>query len=59
MPVTGVDWSPRDDGIEIVLPSQPDNAAPSRQDVGAYIDRVLYQPSARRRLPVFEEICPE
>ncbi|KAH7575631.1 hypothetical protein ACOSP7_004585 [Xanthoceras sorbifolium] len=57
--VTGKDnWSPEDDGIEVVLPSHSDNS-PSKKDVDAYINSVLYQPSARRRLPVFAEICPE
>lgn len=27
-------------------------------DAEAYINKVLYCPSQRRRLPVFEEICP-
>ncbi|KAK2665348.1 hypothetical protein Ddye_003922 [Dipteronia dyeriana] len=58
--VTGKDnWSPLDDGIEVVLPNHTDSSAPSREDVDAYIDGFLNQPRASRRLPVFAEICPE
>ena len=58
---TFADWSPLDDGIDVRLPgSSPSEKPPSREEVNAYIDRFLYdglgQP--RRRLPVFEEICP-
>ncbi|KAK3184916.1 hypothetical protein Dsin_032202 [Dipteronia sinensis] len=58
--VTGKDnWSPLDDGIEVVLPNHTNSSPPSREDVDAYIDGFLNQPRARRRLPVFAEICPE
>ncbi|KAK0590966.1 hypothetical protein LWI29_033787 [Acer saccharum] len=58
--VTGKDkWSPLDDGIEVVLPNHTDSCPPSRENVDAYMDGFLNQPRARRRLPVFAEICPE
>ncbi|KAL3638109.1 hypothetical protein CASFOL_017979 [Castilleja foliolosa] len=50
------DWSPLDDGIEINLPSAKN---PSKEDVDAYIEKVLSAPTSRKRLPVFVEICPE
>ncbi|KAJ8763113.1 hypothetical protein K2173_023318 [Erythroxylum novogranatense] len=51
-------WTPFDDGIEIILPSQV-VLFPSREDVDAHIDDVLYGPILKKRLPVFTEICPE
>ncbi|XP_061346525.1 uncharacterized protein LOC133292166 [Gastrolobium bilobum] len=50
------DWSPLDDGIDVVLPNVSDKA-PSREEVDTHIFRILYAPSTKRRLPVFEEIC--
>ncbi|OMO86877.1 Zinc finger, CCCH-type [Corchorus olitorius] len=52
------DWSPQDDGIDVTLPSLS-GKTPSRGDVDAYIDKILYGPATRRRLPVFSAICPE
>ncbi|XVE93079.1 hypothetical protein REPUB_Repub01dG0159300 [Reevesia pubescens] len=53
----GTYWSPQDDGIDVTLPSFP-GKIPSRGDIDAYIDSVLYGPT-RRRLPVFSAFCPE
>ena len=53
------DWSPQDDGIEVVLPHSSTAEPPSQKDVDAYIHGVLYGPSTRKRLPVFAEICSE
>ncbi|KAJ0111893.1 hypothetical protein Patl1_02345 [Pistacia atlantica] len=55
---TKENWSPLDDGIEVAsLPSRSDNL--SREKIDAYIDSVLYCPSARKRLAVFADICPD
>ncbi|XWS54467.1 hypothetical protein CRYUN_Cryun10bG0091800 [Craigia yunnanensis] len=54
----GTYWSPQDDGIDVTLPSFP-GKTPSRGDIQAYIDSVLYGPSTRRRLLVFSTFCPE
>ncbi|KAL3724100.1 hypothetical protein ACJRO7_036165 [Eucalyptus globulus] len=52
-----LDWSPHDDGIQIILPSHP-GVLPSREDVDTYIQHFLYgQSHTRKRLPVFTEIC--
>ncbi|RAL39581.1 hypothetical protein DM860_003114 [Cuscuta australis] len=48
-------WSPLDDGVQITFPEK----TPIGEDVDAYIQRVLYVPSCRKRLPAFVEICPE
>ena len=53
------DWSPQDDGIEVVLPHSSTAEPPSQKDVDAYIHGALYGPSTRKRLPVFAEICSE
>ncbi|XP_004300690.1 PREDICTED: uncharacterized protein LOC101301976 [Fragaria vesca subsp. vesca] len=52
------DWSPQDDGIEVVLPSSTEEP-PSKADVDEHITASLYGPTTRRRLPLFGEICPE
>ncbi|RHN62768.1 hypothetical protein MtrunA17_Chr4g0050971 [Medicago truncatula] len=53
------DWSPLDDGIEVVLPNGSDRV-PSREEVlDAYIFRILNKPNTKRRLPVFAEFCKE
>ncbi|KAK9929597.1 hypothetical protein M0R45_026691 [Rubus argutus] len=52
------DWSPQDDGIEVVLPSSNEKS-PSKADVDVYIIAFLHGPTTRMRLPVFAEICPE
>ncbi|KAK9286899.1 hypothetical protein L1049_015306 [Liquidambar formosana] len=57
--ITSGEWSPLDDGIEAVLPYSSTGKPPAREDVDAYICRVLYGPTGRRRLPVFAEIYPE
>ncbi|OMO99100.1 Zinc finger, CCCH-type [Corchorus capsularis] len=51
-------WSPQDDGIDVTLPSLS-GKTPSRGDVDAYIDKILYGPATRRRFPVFSAFCPE
>ncbi|CAK9160461.1 unnamed protein product [Ilex paraguariensis] len=54
------DWSPQDDGIKVALPScASPGKTPSKEDVDAHIQSVLYGPSNKKRLPVFAEICPE
>ncbi|KAL1831790.1 hypothetical protein ACET3Z_001441 [Daucus carota] len=53
------DWSPLDDDIEVALPcSSSADKALSREEVDAYINRVLYGPSKRKTLPAFAAICP-
>lgn len=55
---TSKEWSPQDDGIEVILPSFP-TEMPLRKKVNAYIDRILAGPTTTsRRLPVFVEFCP-
>ncbi|KAM7250968.1 hypothetical protein ACFE04_022851 [Oxalis oulophora] len=49
-------WSPLDDGIQVTLPSQP-NQEPSREAINAHINSVLYGSTTKRRLPVFTQIC--
>ncbi|KAA8536489.1 hypothetical protein F0562_028967 [Nyssa sinensis] len=57
---SSTDWSPQDDGIEVALPpSVSTGKTPSREDLDAYTQSVLYGPVRRKRLPVFAEICPE
>ncbi|XP_061988896.1 uncharacterized protein LOC133707357 [Rosa rugosa] len=55
------DWSPQDDGIEVILPST--EIPSSKEDVdasGTALLSLVYGPSTRRRrLPLFAEICPE
>lgn len=53
--VASTDWSPFDDGI---IPSSI-NETPSRKGVDDHINRVLYGPAQKKRLPVFVDICPE
>ncbi|GER42697.1 zinc finger protein, partial [Striga asiatica] len=43
------DWSPVDDGIEVTLPFAEN---PSKEDVNAYIEKVLSGKSSKKRLPV-------
>lgn len=54
-----LDWSPQDDGIEVVLPQSSTGKLPSREDISSYIIDVLCGPTTRRRLRVFAEICSE
>ncbi|XWS39692.1 hypothetical protein CRYUN_Cryun18bG0076700 [Craigia yunnanensis] len=54
----GTYWSPQVDGIEVTLPSFP-GKTPSKEDIDACIDKVLYGPATRRRLPVFSAFCSE
>ncbi|XP_062030132.1 uncharacterized protein LOC133745991 [Rosa rugosa] len=54
------DWSPQDDGIEVILP--PTELPSSNEDVDASSTAglsLVYGPTTRRRLPLFAEICPE
>ncbi|XP_042058573.1 uncharacterized protein LOC121802945 [Salvia splendens] len=60
IPVTALlcsDWTPESDGIEITLPCV--EKSPSKEDVDAFIANVLYGAKAKKRLPVFVEICPD
>ncbi|KAK6156886.1 hypothetical protein DH2020_011134 [Rehmannia glutinosa] len=52
------DWTPQDDGIEVTLPTEEEKN-PSKEDVDAYIEKVLSGTNSRKRLPVFVEICPD
>ena len=48
-------------GLETVEASPAKTATEAEEmvaDAEAYINKVLYGPSQRRRLPVFKEICP-
>ncbi|GAA0144117.1 hypothetical protein LIER_04644 [Lithospermum erythrorhizon] len=49
------DWSPLDDGIKL---STNGNKA-SQQEVDLHIQRLLYGASRRKRLQVFNQICPQ
>ncbi|KAL8144456.1 hypothetical protein V2J09_017488 [Rumex salicifolius] len=53
------DWLPIDDGIRVALP-YPAKYPPSPEAVEGYMNRKLYgpRPTRRKRLPVFEAICP-
>ena len=52
------DWNPRTDGIEVSLPCV--DTSPSEEDVGAYMENVLYGAKVKKkRLPVFVGICPD
>ncbi|KAM5568279.1 hypothetical protein ABKV19_016037 [Rosa sericea] len=54
------DWSPQDDGIEVIL--SPTEIPSSKEDTDASSNAVLslvYGSTTRRRLPQFAEICPE
>ncbi|XAR53076.1 hypothetical protein NMG60_11021475 [Bertholletia excelsa] len=57
-----VEWCPLDDSIDVAFPPTADastNKTASREEVNSYINNVLYGPSqGKKRLPVFEEICP-
>ncbi|XP_016438840.2 uncharacterized protein LOC107764752 [Nicotiana tabacum] len=55
--ISGTDWSPLDDNIEVSLPSG--EKCPSREDVDAHIQTVLYGLSGRKRLPVCVEFSEE
>lgn len=56
---TTADWSPLDDGIEVLLPASSTDKPASREEVNAYINNFLYgPPTTRKRLPIFEENCP-
>ncbi|KAE8668270.1 FAD/NAD(P)-binding oxidoreductase family protein [Hibiscus syriacus] len=56
----GANWSPQDDGIDVTLPTSFPGKTPSRENIDAYIDGVLYGgPTPKKRLPVFSAICPE
>ncbi|KAK8472431.1 hypothetical protein PHAVU_002G206600 [Phaseolus vulgaris] len=46
------DWSPLDDGIEVVLPGL--DKAPSRKEIHAYISSLHHALTSKRRLPVLE-----
>ncbi|XP_042005392.1 uncharacterized protein LOC121754110 isoform X1 [Salvia splendens] len=51
------DWTPRTDGIEVCLPCVDKSS--SEEDVGAYMENVLYGAKVKRRLPVFVGICSD
>lgn len=50
------EWSPLDDGIEVQLPERSDEDPPSKEEVDAYISSVIFGPTPKRRLPVFEAL---
>ncbi|EEF35513.1 conserved hypothetical protein [Ricinus communis] len=50
-------WTPMDDKIEVRLPGNKHPA--TSKEVDAYIDKVLYIKSSKKRLSVFTEICPK
>ncbi|KAL1534310.1 zinc finger CCCH domain-containing protein 24-like [Salvia divinorum] len=55
---TALDWTPRNDGIEVSLPCV--GKSPSKEeDVGAYMENVLYGAKVKKRLPVFAGICSD
>lgn len=56
--VTSKDWSPLDDGIELILLSSSSSSeeTSAMDDVDAYL---LYGPRRRNRLPIFAKICPQ
>ncbi|MED6208675.1 hypothetical protein PIB30_047526 [Stylosanthes scabra] len=56
-PNTSSDWSPLDDAIEIVLPGS-DKVA-SREEFDSHVSSVLHGHTAKRRLPVFVELCKQ
>ncbi|CAN4111122.1 unnamed protein product [Withania somnifera] len=56
--ISGTDWSPLDDNIEVTLPSSGENCT-SREDVDAHIQTVLYGPSGRKRLPACVDLVEE
>ncbi|KAH6777377.1 hypothetical protein C2S51_008689, partial [Perilla frutescens var. frutescens] len=56
------DWTPQTDGIEVSLPSDLIvEKSSSKDDVNAYIEKMLCGngTNARKRLPVFVDICPD
>ncbi|KAK8627047.1 hypothetical protein V6N13_134675 [Hibiscus sabdariffa] len=55
----GANWSPQDDGIDVTLPPSFPGETPSRGDIDACIDGVLYGPTTKKRLPAFPAIRPE
>ncbi|KAL4281138.1 hypothetical protein GQ457_03G004780 [Hibiscus cannabinus] len=55
----GANWSPQDDGIDVTLPPSFPGETPSRGDIDACIDGVLYGPTTKKRLPAFSAIRPE
>ncbi|XP_050213265.1 uncharacterized protein LOC126664765 [Mercurialis annua] len=48
-------WFPSDDGIECALPG--DESELSKEEFDAHVQKVLYDPSTRKRLSVFAEFC--
>ncbi|KAL0335152.1 UNVERIFIED_CONTAM: hypothetical protein Sradi_4727100 [Sesamum radiatum] len=59
-PTSRSDWTPEDDGIEVSLPlGSTEGKKPTKQDVDAQIEKMLYGTKSRKRLPVFVEICPD
>ncbi|XP_009768245.1 uncharacterized protein [Nicotiana sylvestris] len=56
--ISDTDWSPLDDNIEVSLNSSGEKC-PSREDVDAHIQTVLYGLSGRKRLPAFVEFSEE
>ncbi|XP_073274136.1 uncharacterized protein [Primulina huaijiensis] len=54
-------WSPLDDGIEVVLPLglSERKKNPSKEDLEAQIQKILYGIGSTKRLPVFLNICTD
>ncbi|KAF7842631.1 mRNA decay activator protein ZFP36L2-like [Senna tora] len=54
-----IDWSPLDDNIEVGLPHGSTDNPPSREEVDAYINGILYKPPTKKRMKAFVELCSE
>ncbi|KAK7319392.1 hypothetical protein RJT34_04113 [Clitoria ternatea] len=54
--ITYNDWSPVDDGIEVVLPNGS-GKVPSREEIDACISTIVYGTTGKRRLPAFVALC--
>uniref|UniRef100_A0A7N0VL87 C3H1-type domain-containing protein n=1 Tax=Kalanchoe fedtschenkoi TaxID=63787 RepID=A0A7N0VL87_KALFE len=55
-PVIHSDWVPQDEGIDVRPPGVEN---PTREEVLAYMNSIMYGPRVRKRLPVFTSICPD
>nr|GEU44730.1 mRNA decay activator protein ZFP36 [Tanacetum cinerariifolium] len=49
-------WTPLDDGIDI---KTANGTTQAEEEFEAYVNKVLYGPRRMKRLPVFNQICPE
>ncbi|XP_073269606.1 uncharacterized protein [Primulina huaijiensis] len=57
----GSNWLPLDDGFEVILPlgSSERKKNPSKEDLEAEIQKLLYGTGSTKRLPVFLGICTD